>query len=60
MPSNQKQIIEHAKFSYSPFGQAFEKETKAIKAQRRKQIEALYNQGHVRTIKKYAYNDKNS
>ena len=60
MPSNQKQIIEQAKISYFPFGQAFEKETKTIKDQIRKQIEALYNQGQVKTIRKYTFNDKNS
>ena len=30
LPSNQKQIIEQAKFTYSPLGIAFEKQTKAI------------------------------
>ena len=28
LPSNQQQIIEQAKFTYSPFGKAFEKEIK--------------------------------
>ena len=32
-PSNQKQIIEQAKFTYSPLGKAFEKKTKTIKDQ---------------------------
>ena len=27
LPSNQRQIIEQAKFAYSPFGKAFEKQT---------------------------------
>ena len=31
MPSNQQQIIEQAKFTYSPLGKAFEKQTKTIK-----------------------------
>ena len=31
LPSNQKQIIEQAKFTYSPLGKAFKKQTKAIK-----------------------------
>ena len=31
LPSNQQQIIEQAKFTYSPFGKAFEKQTKTIK-----------------------------
>ena len=29
-PSNQQQIIEQAKFTYSPLGKAFEKQTKTI------------------------------
>ena len=32
-PSNQKQIIEQAKFTYSPLVKAFEKQTKTIKDQ---------------------------
>ena len=28
LPSNPNQIIEQAKFTYSPFGKAFEKQTK--------------------------------
>ena len=28
MPSNQQKIIEQAKFTYSPLGKAFEKQTK--------------------------------
>ena len=30
-PSNQKQIIEQAKLTYSPLGKAFEEQTKTIK-----------------------------
>ena len=30
LPSNQKQIIEQAKFTYSPLDKAFEKQTKTI------------------------------
>ena len=33
LPSNQQQIIEQAKFTYSPLGKAFEEQTKAIKDQ---------------------------
>ena len=29
LPSNQQQIIEQAKFTYSPLGKAFEKQTKS-------------------------------
>ena len=39
--SNQKQIIEQAKFTYSPLGKAFEKQTKTIKGQGKKQLDAL-------------------
>ena len=41
LPSNQKQIIEQAKFTYSPLGKAFEKQTKTIEDQGEKQVEAL-------------------
>ena len=33
LPSNQQQIIEQAKFTYSPLGKALEKQTKTIKDQ---------------------------
>ena len=33
LPSNQQQIIEQEKFTYSPLGKAFEKQIKAIKDQ---------------------------
>ena len=41
LPSNQQQIIEQAKFTYSTLGKAFEKQTKAIKDQGQKQIKAI-------------------
>ena len=41
LPSNQQQIIEQAKFTYSPLGKAFEKQMKTIEDQRKKQVEAL-------------------
>ena len=41
LPPNRQQIIEQAKFTYSPLGKAFEKQTKTIKDQGRKQIDAL-------------------
>ena len=39
-PSNQQQIIEQAKFTYSPLGKAFEKQIKT-EDQGKKQIDAL-------------------
>ena len=56
LSSNQKQIKEQAKFTYSPLGKAFEKQIKTIEDQGEKQIKAV--QGKIKTIKKYAYNDK--
>ena len=37
IPSNQQQIIQQAKFTYSPLGKAFEKQTKTIENQGEKQ-----------------------
>ena len=41
LPSNQQQIIEQAKFTYSLLGKAFEKQTKTIKDQGEEQIKAI-------------------
>ena len=35
LPSNKQQIIEQAKFEYSPLGKAFEKEVKTIERPRK-------------------------
>ena len=39
--SSQQQIIEQAKFTYSPLGKAFEKQIKTIEDQGQKQVDAL-------------------
>ena len=41
LPSNQQQIFEQAKFTYSLLGKPFEKETNAIEDQGKKQVDAL-------------------
>ena len=41
VPSNQQQIIQQAKFNYSPLGKAIEKQIKNIKDQGEKQVVAL-------------------
>ena len=41
LPSNQQQIIQQAKFNYSPLGKALEKQVKTIKDQGEKQVDAL-------------------
>ena len=55
LPSNQQQIIEQAKFTYSPLGKAFEKQIKTIEDQGEKQIKPIQDKKQVKTIKKYAY-----
>ena len=55
LPSNQQQIIEQAKFTYSSLGNAFKKQIKTIGDQEEKQIEEIQDQGQVKTIKKYTY-----
>ena len=51
LPSNQKQMIQQAKFTYSPLGKAFEKQSKTTEDQGEKQTKAIKNQGQVKTIK---------
>ena len=41
LPSNQQQIIQQAKFNYSPLGKAIEKQRKTIEDQGEKQVDAL-------------------
>ena len=38
LPSNQKQIIEQAIFTYSPLRKAFEKQTKAVEDQEKNEL----------------------
>ena len=55
LPSNQKQIIEQAKSTYSPLGKAFEKQTKAIEDQSEKEVNSLKDlkaKKNKKTIKK--------
>ena len=44
LASNQRQIIEQAKFTYSPSGKAFEKQKKTIEEEGKKHIDAITNQ----------------
>ena len=41
LPSNQQQITEQGKFTYSPLGKAFKKQIKIIEDQGKKQVAAL-------------------
>ena len=60
LPSNQQKIIEQAKFTYSPLGKGFEKQTEKNKHQGEKQIKTIQNQGQVKTIKKYTYDNEDT
>ena len=55
MPSNQQQTIEQAKFTYSPLGKAFEKQTETIKDQGEKQIKAIQDKRPIKSIEKFTY-----
>ena len=44
MLSNEREIIAQTKFTYSPLGKVFEKQTKMIEEQGRKKIDAITNQ----------------
>ena len=57
LPSNQQQIIEQIKFTYSPLGKTFDKQIKTIEDQGKKQVDALntLKSDNKITIKKYTY-----
>ena len=57
LPSNQQQIIELTRFTYSPLGKTFEKQIKTIEDQGEKQIKAIQDQRQVKTTKRYDYDD---
>ena len=60
LPSNQQQIIEQAKLTYSPLGKAFEKQTKTIEDQGKKQVKAIQDKQINKqvNINKDDYKDK--
>ena len=60
LPSNQNQIIEQTKLTYSPLGKPFEKQIKTIEDQGEKQIKAIQNQEQVKTILKCFNDDEDS
>ena len=56
LPSNQQQIIQQAKFTYSPLGKAFEKQIKTIEDQGNKQVKTIQDNKIV-NINKDDYKD---
>ena len=57
LPSNQQQIIQKAKFNYSPLGKTIEKQIKTIKDQGEEQVKAIQDKQMV-NINKDDYKDK--
>ena len=57
LPSNQQQIIQQAKFTYSPLGKAFEKQIKTIENQGKKQVKAIQDKQIVNINNKDSYKD---
>ena len=58
LTSNKQQIIEQVKFTYSPLGKAFEKQTKTIEDQGEKQIKAIQDNKQLHLTNYYDYKDK--
>ena len=53
LPSNQQQIIEQAKFTYSPLGKAFEKQAKTIEDKGEKYIKAIQDKRPIKSVEKF-------
>ena len=60
LPSNQQQIIEQARLTYSPLGKTFEKQIKTTEDQGERQIKAIQNQEEIETFKKYTYDNEDT
>ena len=58
LPSNQQQIIEQARFTYSTLGKAFEKQIKTIEDKGQKQIDALESLKPKEQTKAITYDDE--
>ena len=58
LPSNQQQIIEQTKFTYSPLVKAFDKQIKTIEDQGKKQVDGLENLKPIEGSKAIKYDDE--
>ena len=58
LPSNQQQIIQQAKFTYSLLGKAIEKQRKTIEDQGKEQVKAIQDNKQLVRINKDDYKDK--
>ena len=57
LPSNQEQIIEQEKFTYSTLGKAFEKQIKTIEDQGKKQLDAFNTLNTLKSNNQLAIED---
>ena len=55
LPSNQQQILEQTKFTYSPLGKSFQEQIKTIKEQGEKQVKAIQDKEFNKSIKELEY-----
>ena len=53
-------MIEQAKFTYSPLGKAFEKQTKTIEDQGKKQIKVIQDKRPIKSIERYDFSINDS
>ena len=58
LPSNQQQIIQQAKFNYSPLGKAIEKQIKIIEDQGKKQVKAIQDNKQIANINDDDYKNR--
>ena len=58
LPLNQQQIIQQAKFNYSPLGKALEKQIKTIEDQGKKQVKAIQDNKQLVNVNKDDYKNK--
>ena len=58
VPSNQQQIIQQAKFNYSPLGKSIEKQRKTIEDQGKEQVKTIQDNNQLVSINKDDYKDK--
>ena len=58
VPSNQEQIIQQAKFNYSPLGKAIEKQRKTIEDQGKEQVKGIQDNKQLVSINKDDSKDK--
>ena len=60
MPSDQQQIIEQGKLTYSPLRKASQKQRKTIEDQEEKQIKAIQDKRSIKSIEKFNYDINDS